>query len=81
MARYDHLPLWKDGVALATLLEEAVRRFPRYHKMVREEGYRKHGLEGCVLSEIGWPTVAAVFPPTQVPIFKALSPSGVRHVP
>ncbi len=29
MARYDHLPIWKDAVALAMLLEEAVRRFPR----------------------------------------------------
>ena len=32
MARYDHLPLWKGAVALATLLEEAVRRFPLYHR-------------------------------------------------
>ena len=29
MARYDHLPIWKDAVSLAVLLEEAVRRFPR----------------------------------------------------
>ena len=32
MARYDHLPIWKDAMTLAGVLEEAVRRFPRYHR-------------------------------------------------
>jgi hypothetical protein len=31
MTRYDRLPIWKD-TRLAVLLEEAVRRFPRYHQ-------------------------------------------------
>jgi hypothetical protein len=31
MARYDHFPIWKDAVSLATLLEKAARRFPRHH--------------------------------------------------
>lgn len=29
MARDDHLPIWKDAVALAVLLEEVVRHFSR----------------------------------------------------
>lgn len=32
MARYDHLPIWKDAVALVALLEEVMRPFPGYHK-------------------------------------------------
>ena len=35
MARYDHLPIWKDATRLAVVLEEAMRRFPRYHKYTR----------------------------------------------
>jgi len=31
MARYAHLPIWKDAIDLAVHLEKAVRRFPRYH--------------------------------------------------
>jgi hypothetical protein len=32
MTRYDHLPIWKGATRLAVVLEEAVRRFPRYRK-------------------------------------------------
>jgi hypothetical protein len=32
MARYAHLPIWKDAIDLAVHLEKAVQRFPRYHK-------------------------------------------------
>ena len=32
MAQYQHLALWKQTVSLTVFLEEAVRRFPRYHK-------------------------------------------------
>lgn len=32
MARYTHLPIWKDAIDLAVHLEKAVQRFPRYHK-------------------------------------------------
>ena len=32
MTRYDRLPIWKDATRIAVLLEEAVRRFPRYYQ-------------------------------------------------
>jgi len=32
MARHRHLPIWKSAFDLAVHLENAVRRFPRYHK-------------------------------------------------
>lgn len=47
MARYDHLPIWKDAVALATLLEEAVRRFPRYHKYALGTDLRRQAYAVC----------------------------------
>jgi hypothetical protein len=31
MARYDHLPIWKDAVALTALLEEVVRCLDANH--------------------------------------------------
>ncbi len=31
MARYDHLPIWKDAVALAALLGKVVRRLDTNH--------------------------------------------------
>ena len=31
MARFRHLPIWKDAMGLALHLENAVRRFPRHH--------------------------------------------------
>jgi hypothetical protein len=46
MARYDHLPIRKDAVSLAALLEEAVRRFPCIGRKRR------------ALSEIGWPAAS-----------------------
>lgn len=47
MASYDHLPIWKDAVALATLLEEAVRRFPRYHKYALGSDLRRQAYAVC----------------------------------
>ena len=47
LARYDHLPIWKDAVALATLLEEAVRRFPRYHKYALGTDLRRQAYAVC----------------------------------
>ena len=47
MARYDHLPIWKDAVALAVLLEEAVRRFPRYHKYTLGTDLRRQAYAVC----------------------------------
>lgn len=47
MARYDHLPIWKDAVALAVLLEEVVRRFPRYHKYALGTDLRRQAYAVC----------------------------------
>ena len=47
MARYDHLPIWKDAVSLAVLLEEAVRRFPRYHKYALGVDLRRQAYAVC----------------------------------
>jgi len=32
MARYQHLPIWRDANRLLPVVEQAVRSFPRYHK-------------------------------------------------
>ena len=47
MARYDHLPIWKDAVTLAGVLEEAVRRFPRYHKYALGADLRRQAYAVC----------------------------------
>jgi hypothetical protein len=53
MARYDHLPIWRDAVRLATLLEEAVRRFgktpspPRHHKYALGADLRRQHYAVC----------------------------------
>jgi hypothetical protein len=47
MARYDHLPIWKDAVALTALLEEVVRRFPRYHKYALGADLRRQAYAVC----------------------------------
>ena len=49
MARYDHLPIWKTAMALAVLLEEAVMRFPRYHKYAPGTDLRRQAQRICVL--------------------------------
>jgi hypothetical protein len=53
MARYDHLPIWKDAVALAALLEEVVRRFPRYHKYALGADLRR---QAYAVGPWWWPT-------------------------
>jgi hypothetical protein len=58
MARYDHLPIWKDAVALATLLEEAVRRFPRYHKYALGTDLRRQAYAVCC-GTASWTSLAA----------------------
>ena len=58
MARYDHLPIWKDAVALATLLEEAVRRFPRYHKYALCTDLRRQAYAVC-RGTASWTSLAA----------------------
>ncbi len=47
MARYDPLPIWKDAVTLAGVLEEAVRRFPRYHKYALGTDLRRQAYVVC----------------------------------
>ena len=47
MARYDHLPIWRDAVSLTVLLEEAVRRFPRYHKYALGTDLRQTAYAVC----------------------------------
>lgn len=47
MARYDHLPIWKDAVALAVLLEDVVRRFSRYHKYALGVDLRRQAYAVC----------------------------------
>ena len=32
MAKYEHLPIFKEMLSLAVEVEKAVRNFPRYHK-------------------------------------------------
>jgi hypothetical protein len=56
MARYDHLPIWKDAVSLAALLEEVVRRFPRYHKYTLGADLRRQAYAVCrgVVAEDGY---------------------------
>lgn len=91
MARYDHLPIWKDAVALATLLEEAVRRFPRYHKYAFGSDLRRQAYAVCrgvVVAngerEGGARAVerlAVAIEEPKVSIFQTASLSGVRHAP
>ena len=47
MARYDHLPIWRDAVSLTTLLERAVRQFPRYHKYALGSDLRRQAYDVC----------------------------------
>ena len=49
MARYEHLPIWRDAVRLVVLIEEAVRRFPRYHKYALGSDLRRQALGVCRL--------------------------------
>ncbi len=49
MARYRHLPLWKTAMALAVVLEHAVRRFPRYHKYTLGSELRQAAQRVCRL--------------------------------
>lgn len=49
MARYEHLPIWRDAVRLVTVLEEAVRGFPRYHKYALGADLRRQAMGVCRL--------------------------------
>ena len=49
MARYEHLPIWRDAMRLLVLVEEAVRRFPRYHKYALGTDLRRQAQTICRL--------------------------------
>ena len=49
MARYRHLPIWKAALELAVHLEQAVRRFPRYHKYTLGSELRQTAQRLCRL--------------------------------
>ena len=49
MARFRHLPIWKDAMDLALHLEHAVRRFPRYHKYTLGSELRQTAQRLCRL--------------------------------
>ena len=49
MARVDHLPIWRDANRLLVVIEEAVRRFPRYHKYTLGTDLRRQAMVVCRL--------------------------------
>jgi len=49
MARLDHLPIWRDANRLLVVIEEAVRRFPRYHKYTLGTDLRRQAMGICRL--------------------------------
>ena len=49
MARFRHLPIWKTALDLAVHLEQAVRRFPRYHKYTLGTELRQTAQRVCRL--------------------------------
>ncbi|HEB87395.1 MAG TPA: four helix bundle protein [Gammaproteobacteria bacterium] len=49
MARMDHLPIWRDANRLLVVIEEAVRRFPRYHKYTLGTDLRRQAMGICRL--------------------------------
>jgi len=49
MARYEHLPLWRDAMRLTLLLGEAVRGFSRYHKYALGADLRCQAMAVCWL--------------------------------
>ncbi len=49
MARYQHLPIWRDANRLLILIEQAVRGFPRYHKYTLGSDLRRQAMLVCRL--------------------------------
>ena len=49
MAHHRHLPIWKAALSLAVHLEQAVRRFSRYHKYTLGNDLRQSAQRMCVL--------------------------------
>ncbi len=49
MARYQHLPIWRDANRLLILIEQTVRGFPRYHKYTLGSDLRRQAMLVCRL--------------------------------
>ena len=47
-------PIWRDAQRLLVLVEEAVRRFPRYHKYTLGSDLRRQALHICRLVNRAW---------------------------
>lgn len=45
--RYKALPLWRDATRLLVETEDAVRRFPRYHKYTLGSDLRRQAMAIC----------------------------------
>ena len=46
---YKQLPLWRDATRLLIEMEDAVRRFPRYHKYSLGSELRRQAMDLCRL--------------------------------
>lgn len=49
MARYEHLPIWRDATRLLLVLEQSVRQFARYHKYTLGSDLRNQAMTVCRL--------------------------------
>ena len=47
-------PIWRDAQRLMVLVEEAVRRFPRYHKYTLGSDLRRQAMHLCRLVNRAW---------------------------
>ena len=45
--RTETLPIWRDATRLAVDIEQAVRRFPRYHKYALGADLRRQAMNVC----------------------------------
>jgi hypothetical protein len=45
--RYRSLPLWRDATRFLVEVEDAVRRFPRYHKYTLGSDLRRQAMDLC----------------------------------
>ena len=50
----NHLPIWRDAQRLLLITEEAVRRFPRYHKYTLGSELRAQAMHLCRLINRAW---------------------------
>lgn len=57
MARYQHLPIWRDAKQLLLVVEQAVRMFSRYHKYTVGSDLRSQAMKVCrlvILANSAW---------------------------